>query len=99
MPITPGVYKVANEGQNPDDSCMLSSSNALALVDVLLFPNEGGLTEMLVATSVSGTVTLTSVNSGAVSGSFDVELLAAQGSATSALSGIFVATPCEAPGI
>jgi hypothetical protein len=100
-PIGPGSYAIGFEPhQTAGDVCMLSSTSGTALVDVLRF---GALSccATALATSVSGTVTLTTVVPGHVAGNFQVSLAPVDGGvnaqAAAPLSGGFDTTAC--PGV
>jgi hypothetical protein len=68
--VMPGTYTVGFEGQNDDDLCMLPAG-ASAILDVFDFSADSSYTQ---ATAASGTVTLTSVVTGQIQGSFAVQL-------------------------
>lgn len=67
--LGPGTYVVGDEGENDPDICMIpSGTNAyLALLDF-------GVDDDAVAIAVSGTVTIDSISSQGITGSFDVFL-------------------------
>jgi hypothetical protein len=69
-PVTPGTYTIGFEGENDDDLCMLPP-NTSAILDVFDFTADGSYTQ---ATAASGTVTITSVVTGRIQGSFAVQL-------------------------
>jgi hypothetical protein len=73
-PITPGTYPVSFEGEDDDDLCMAGA--AMPLLDVRDFGSVDGGGAMPVASALSGTVTLTTVGSGHIAGSFDVMMVA-----------------------
>jgi hypothetical protein len=89
--LTPGTYVVGNEHQNDPDLCMLPTGTTafLQLVDVAgSYPT---------SISVSGTVTISSVSSGAIAGSFAVTMGGPYGQTdggTPQLTGSFDATAC-----
>src|SRR5579863_3577057 len=72
QPLTQGTYSIGFENVTDPDLCMLSNTTGSALVDVVDFPDAGGGSVTLVATALSGTVTLRVVGGGRVAGSFQV---------------------------
>jgi hypothetical protein len=69
-PVTPGTYTIGFEGEDDDDLCMLPPGTS-AILDVFDFSGDGSFTQ---TTAVSGTITLTTVTTGHIQGSFQVEL-------------------------
>lgn len=97
-PVVPATYAIADEGNSDDDLCSVPGTGGSALVDVGDWGDGGGATG--VATSVSGSVTLTTVAAGHVVGRFDVMLAAVLPSGDidtphpTPFSGTFDATVC-----
>jgi hypothetical protein len=97
--LEPGQYTIANEGVYDDQICSVRGTGGSALVDVGNWGDGGGPAQP-VATAVSGTVTLTSVGSGYVAGTFDVVVAPPLASGNldvnneAALSGTFSAKAC-----
>jgi hypothetical protein len=69
--ITPGVYAIGFEDADDDELCSLPPGGS-AVLDRYDFSGDAGMYKQ--ATAVSGTVTLTSLGPGHITGSFDVEL-------------------------
>lgn len=98
-PLSAGQYAIANEGADDDQIGSVRGTGGAALVDVRDWGDGGGAAQS-VATAVSGTVTLTSVGSGYVAGTFNVVVAPplASGQLDSAnatpLSGTFSAKTC-----
>jgi hypothetical protein len=89
--LTPGSYVVGDEHQNDPDLCMLPTGATAFLQLVGL----GASSPQSV--SVSGTVTITSVDASAIAGSFNVTMGGPYGQidgGTPQLSGSFNATAC-----
>jgi len=90
--LTPGTYVIGNEKENDPDVCMLPSATN-AFLQIL---TPGGLDAQ--ATAISGTVTLDSVSSGSVTGTFSVLMGgpfgATDASPPPALTGAFNALAC-----
>jgi hypothetical protein len=97
--LGPGTYAIGFLGnQTVSNVCALSQTSGTALVDVLDF-GDAGCCNKPVGTSVSGTVTLTTVATGHVTGNFQVSLAPFQGStittqSAAPLSGVFDTTSC-----
>jgi hypothetical protein len=70
--LAPGSSMIGYENVSDPDSCMLAHTGGTALLDLLDFGDAGFAQE--IATSLSGTVTLTAVETGHVAGDFDVLL-------------------------
>lgn len=69
-PVTPGTYTVGFDGEDDDDLCMLPPGTS-AILDVFDFSGDGSFTQ---TTAASGTITLTTVMTGDIQGSFQVAL-------------------------
>jgi hypothetical protein len=70
QPIGPGTYPVAFENLSDDDLCMAPKGQAL--IDLRNWSDAGGA--LTVASASMGTLTLTTVASGHIAGSFDVKM-------------------------
>jgi hypothetical protein len=96
QPIGPGTYPVAFENLSDDDLCMAPEGQAL--IDLRDWADAGGA--LTVASASMGTLTLTTVASGHIAGSFDVKMASLLPSGqfdtvnTSPLTGMFDTTSC-----
>ncbi len=92
--LTPGTYDITDEYEDDEDLCMLGKGAGTAIL-ILGTQTSCGATSI----AMSGTITIDSIDSGGVKGSFDVKMGDAyghppDGGAPLSLAGTFNATPC-----